>query len=177
MIYGAQQTIKLIRLCVFPEEGLVGGYGSSFPAPSLVETPAKVKLPPCTWGHCSFWPTGPSCPELCSLALPWRPRGGHAGSMSLCQQDFGSPPPPSSFPMKPKPEEGEQLHYKTWRGCLGGSQLFTHTPPYTYTHIGVSAQWRICNQQEVWLGTLKYAKEMNQEHLLLLVVYKVNKAE
>lgn len=46
MIYGAQQTIKLIRLCVFPEEGPAGGCSGPSPAPSLFEPPLpSISLP------------------------------------------------------------------------------------------------------------------------------------
>lgn len=44
MIYGAQQTIKLIRPCVFPEEGPAGGCGKPIPAPSLFGSTANVKF-------------------------------------------------------------------------------------------------------------------------------------
>lgn len=45
MIYGAQQTIKLIRLCVFPEEGPAGGCSGPSPAPSLFEPPLSPPPP------------------------------------------------------------------------------------------------------------------------------------
>lgn len=68
MIYGAQQTIKLIRLCVFPEEGPAGGCSRPSSAPSLFEPPLpSTSLPPESLEHFFFF----SCLCFC-LAVPAR---------------------------------------------------------------------------------------------------------
>lgn len=80
MIYGAQQTIKLIRLCVFPEEGPAGGCSRPSPAPSLFEPPLpSVSLPSellerlsvCVFlSHCAHKLLQLTC-EGCCACLSW----------------------------------------------------------------------------------------------------------
>lgn len=68
MIYGAQQTIKLIRLCVFPEEGPAGGCSRPSSAPSLFEPPLPSPPLPSLRSHWSIF-----FPCLCfCLAVPVR---------------------------------------------------------------------------------------------------------
>lgn len=115
MIYGAQQTIKLIRLCVFPEEGPAGGCSRPSSAPSLFGPPLPSNsLPPespghfsvcasvllCTRAHCSSRPAR----VLCLFVLNASDTGlitntvpkqtAEPPSVLFSQQDFGSQPPP-----------------------------------------------------------------------------------
>lgn len=117
MIYGAQQTIKLIRLCVFPEEGPAGGCSGPSPAPSLFEPPLpSVSLPPESLEHffcvcfCLIVHTSSllqltheavvlACPERCSVPSDTGPITNRVPkptvehhTMVLCQQDFGFQP-------------------------------------------------------------------------------------
>ena len=117
MIYGAQQTIKLIRLCVFPEEGPAGGCSGPSPAPSLFEPPLpSVPLPPepperfsvcVSVSLCTRAPLLQLTREAVVLACPERrsvpPDTGPSTdrvpkptaerrTMALCQQDFGFQP-------------------------------------------------------------------------------------
>lgn len=82
MIYGAQQTIKLIRLCVFPEEGPAGGCSRPSSAPSLFEPPLhSCSLPPESPGrflcaflsHCVHEHTPPADLRGCCACLSWTP--------------------------------------------------------------------------------------------------------
>lgn len=112
MIYGAQQTIKLIRLCVFPEEGPAGGWSGPSPAPSLFEPPLPSNPPPSEsqerfLSHCANGRTPPADPRGCcaplsrtSLYAPTLARsslGCHSqpwstNTMALCQREFGFQP-------------------------------------------------------------------------------------
>ncbi len=123
MIYGAQQTIKLIRLCVFPEEGPAGGCSGPSPAPSLFEPPLpSVSLPPeslerffsecfCLTVHTSSLlqltrPERRSVASYTGLITTRVPKSAVAHhTMVLCQRDFGFQPlfslPPYSSSSKP----------------------------------------------------------------------------
>lgn len=123
MIYGAQQTIKLIRLCVFPEEGPAGGCSGPSPAP-LPRATAPLQFPPSeslgrslrvflshcahlSWrtsllrltrgtALCSAVPNAPLCPDNGRTTAERR-------TMLLCRWDSGSEPLPAvSFSLCPK---------------------------------------------------------------------------
>lgn len=123
MIYGAQQTIKLIRLCVFPKEGPAGGCSGPSPAPSLRAT-TPLQFPPSespgrslrvflshcahlSWRSsllqmtrgtvlCSVVPNAALCPDNGRTTAERR-------TMLLCRWHFGSEPLPAvSFSLCPK---------------------------------------------------------------------------
>lgn len=162
MIYGAQQTIKLIRLCVFPEEGPAGGCSGPSPAPSLFEPPLpSISLPPRVTGaffcvcFCLAAPTSSLLQLTCeavSLACPDR-RSGPSDTgpitnrvpkltaahhtMVLSQQDFGLQPLFTLLLLLQTPN----LRSRSRSGCgmmpIEGAHCFTscpvrHTPQRLY---------------------------------------------
>lgn len=104
MIYGAQQTIKLIRLCVFPEEGPAGGCSRPSPAPSLVEPPLP-SLQRHRGGFCLVVPTSALLQQTCE------------GVLLVC---------PERLRHRPRRQRGAEAD----RGVLlAGLWLFTQTAP------------------------------------------------
>lgn len=177
MIYGAQQTIKLIRLCVFPEEGPAGGCSRPSSAPSLFEPPLpSTSLPPESLEH--FF----SPPSRCAREIPPAadPRGPFRllvpnaapglrdigpiavrvlkltaahHTMVLSQRDFGLRPLftlPSLLHLPQTPN----LRRKSGCGMMPieGAHCFTscpvrHTPEHLYP---TGSERRFWSQQEVW---------------------------
>lgn len=119
MIYGAQQTIKLIRLSVFPEEGPAGGCSGLSPAPSLFGPPLPSSSLPsespgrflCVFlSHCVLLQLTCAgvvlvCPERHSVLSDTGPITKKEPKLAvehhakiLCQQDFGFQPLPPNPP-------------------------------------------------------------------------------